>query len=116
MADDSYSGQRIPFSRSNFPGRVLESVELLQNVSSSAPGTCDVYSGGAPSRYVQGPPAPESRPQVTGYSNYEVMSPMQSKCHPRLENMPYNHPGLLNFVVGRATFHCHLPNVQGLCK
>lgn len=85
MADDRYSRQRIPLPRSNFTGRVIESVELQQNVSSSGPGTPDVYSLGAPPCYVQGPPAPESRHQVTGYSTYEVMSPMQSKCHPRLE-------------------------------
>ena len=85
MADDGYSRQRIPFSRNNFSGRVIESVELQQNVSSSGPGTPDVYSWGTPSRYVQGPPAPESRPQVTGYSTYEVTSPMQSKCHARLK-------------------------------
>lgn len=85
MADDSYSRQRIPLSRSNFTGRVIESVELQQNVSSSGPGTPDVYSWGTPSRYVQGPPAPESRPQITGYSTYEVTSAVQSKCHARLK-------------------------------
>lgn len=85
MADDGYSRQRIPFSRNNFSGRVIESVELQQNVSSSGHGTPDVYSWGTPSRYVQGPPAPESRPQVTGYSTYDVTSPMQSKCHARLK-------------------------------
>lgn len=108
MADDSYSGQRIPFSRSNFPGRVLESVELLQNVSSSAPGTCDVYSWGAPSRYVQGPPAPESRPQVTGYSNYEVMSPMQSKCHPRLEKYAVQSSRTTKFCCWACNFSLSL--------
>ena len=85
MADDSYSRQRIPLPRSNFTGRVIESVELQQNVSSSGPGTPDVYSWGAPPRYVQGPPAPESRPQGMGYSTYEAMSPMQSKFHARLK-------------------------------
>lgn len=95
MADDGYSRQRIPFSRNNFSGRVIESVELQQNVSSSGP------------HYVQGPPAPESRPQVTGYSTYEVTSPMQSKCHPRLKNVLSNHPGHVTFLAGQVTFHSH---------
>ena len=107
MADDSYLRQRIPLPRSNFTGRVIESVEVPQNVSSSGPGTSDVYSWGAPPRYVQGPPATESRPQVTGDSTYEVMSPMQSKCHPRLKNVLSNHPGHVNFLAGQVTFHSH---------
>ena len=107
MADDGYSRQRIPFSRNNFSGRVIESVELQQNVSSSGPGTPDVYSWGTPSRYVQGPPAPESRPEVTGYSTYEVTSPMQSKCHPRLKNVLSNHSGHITFLAGQITFHSH---------
>ena len=33
-----------------------------------------------------------------------------------LKNMLSNHPGLLNFVVGQATFHSHFCNVRGLYK
>lgn len=107
MADDSYARQRIPLSRSNFSGRVIESVELQQNVSSSGPGTPDVYSWGTPSRYVQGPPAPESRPQVTGYSTYEVTSAMQSKCHARLKTCAVQSSRTCFFLSGQVRFHSH---------
>lgn len=104
MADDGYSRQRIPFSGNNFSSRVIESVELQQNVSSSGPGTPNVYSWGTPSRYVQGPPALESRPQVTGYSTYEVTSPMQSKCHSRLKKYAVQSSRTCKFSIWANNF------------